>query len=218
MISQENFWNQNAENWTTVMKENLIASRAVTNRALVNEILRKKPKSVLDLGCGEGWLSEPIVDANIGYLGIDGSAKLVEIASRRQTHFEHVPYAKVIADWRPPLAPDMAVFNFSLLEEDIRPLLQSVSNLLKADGVILIQTLQPLNLPVYQNGWNEEDFKSMTVPFEGKMPWYGRTKESWLSLFNDCGLKIDETIEPAMNGKSVSIIFILKPNREVLSV
>ncbi len=218
MISQEKFWNQNAENWTTVMKENLIGSRAVTNIAVVNEILRKKPKFVLDLGCGEGWLSDPIVEAKIRYLGIDGSAKLVEIASHRQTHFEHVSYAKVIAGWRPPLAPDMAVFNFSLLEEDIKPLLQSVASLLKFDGFILIQTLHPLNLPVYQNGWNEEDFKSMTVPFEGKMPWYGRTKESWLSLFTDCGLEIDEMIEPAMNEKPVSIIFILKPNRKVLSV
>lgn len=210
-MSQEEFWNKNAENWAQVVQSDLIASRKVTNPALVTEILQQKPNAVIDIGCGEGWLAEPLKNASIEYLGIDGSKRLVEIASaKRSFSFEHVTYEKLVSGWKPNRLFDLAVFNFSLLDEDISLLLKTTKKLLTANGQILIQTLHPANLPIYQNGWNEEDFKTMTVKFDGTMPWYGRTKEAWLSLFESCGLKLQKTVEPLNEGKPASIIFILK--------
>ncbi|MCM2352211.1 MAG: hypothetical protein NDI63_01250 [Pseudobdellovibrio sp.] len=50
----------------------------------------------------------------------------------------------------------------------------------------------------------------MTIPFNGKMPWYGRTLESWQLLFNDCKFDLIKTTEPDLNGKPSSVIFVLK--------
>ncbi|AZZ35845.1 hypothetical protein CIK05_03190 [Bdellovibrio sp. qaytius] len=208
-MDYEDFWNQNANNWATVINENLIPSRSVTNLAIVSEILSQKPKSVLDIGCGEGWLLAPMTQANIKYMGIDGSFKLIEIANQKAHFFIHVNYKEIINGWQPSEKPDVVVFNFALLDENIMPLLKSVSNFIDNNGAILIQTLHPHNLPNYENGWNEEDFKTMTIPFQGKMPWYGRTKESWISLFELCNLKVNQVVEPSIEGKPASIIFNL---------
>lgn len=207
-MSQENFWNQNAENWAQVIEKNLISSRAVTNSAIIDNVLSLKPSLVLDIGCGEGWLSRPIRDSSVNYYGIDGSKQLIEIALRRGSFFEHVSYEQIINGWRPQQMPDVAVFNFSLLDKDIEELLKAVSTLIKPNGHLVIQTLHPSNLALYQDGWNEEDFKTMAIEFEGKMPWYGRTKESWLSVFDVCKLKVSKIIEPSLNNKPASIIWI----------
>ena len=50
-------WHRNASPWSDAMRANQIESHAlVTNRAIVEAVLRRAPKTVLDVGCGEGWL------------------------------------------------------------------------------------------------------------------------------------------------------------------
>ena len=50
-------WHTNATPWTSAVREQRIESRRlVTDRAIVDAVFSRKPNSVLDLGCGEGWL------------------------------------------------------------------------------------------------------------------------------------------------------------------
>ncbi|MES2803213.1 MAG: methyltransferase domain-containing protein [Bdellovibrionota bacterium] len=217
-MTHKDFWNQNADNWAQVIEQNLIASRTITNAALLNEVLSLKPKFILDIGCGEGWLSQPIIESKIDYLGIDGSSQLIEIALRRGSFFQHITYEQIINGWQPNQHPDLAILNFSLLDKDVEQLLSAVSAFTARDGKIIIQTLHPSNLPVYQDGWNEEDFKTMTIKFQGKMPWYGRTKESWLSVFDACNLKVDKITEPSLNDKFASIIFTLSHKEQLTTI
>lgn len=211
-MSQEKFWNDNANNWAQVIEANLIASRAVTNAAIINEVLSLKPKSALDIGCGEGWLTQALIEKQIQCTGLDGSQNLISIAQqKRPGSFYCVNYTQIAeGKWKPSQPVDAAVFNFSLLEEKLTDLLKQTSEFLTPQGHILIQTLNPKNLVEYRDGWNEEDFKTMTIPFNGKMPWYGRTLESWQSLFNECKLDLVKTTEPDLNGKPSSVIFVLK--------
>jgi 2-polyprenyl-3-methyl-5-hydroxy-6-metoxy-1,4-benzoquinol methylase len=214
-MTNKNFWEKNAQPWNRAIQSHLIESRKVTNPAIVKAITRHKPASVLDLGCGEGWIASQVLPLGIQYTGLDFSLKLIELA--RKSHptgaFEPIGYDELIqGDWKSPLLYDVAVFNFSLFDENLLPLLRKVASVLKPHGAMIIQTLHPkTTLDPYQDGWRIEDFKTFPIPFEGTMRWYGRRLESWEKLFFESGLKIQETIEPLSpeTKKPLSIIFSL---------
>lgn len=65
-------WTANAANWIDILDNNGIESRRlVTNKAIVAAVSGNKPVSVLDLGCGEGWLAKELQEKGIEMTGID---------------------------------------------------------------------------------------------------------------------------------------------------
>jgi 2-polyprenyl-3-methyl-5-hydroxy-6-metoxy-1,4-benzoquinol methylase len=211
----KDFWEKNAQPWNQAIQSHLIESRKTTNPAIISEILKRKPGSVLDLGCGEGWIASQVLPKGIKYTGLDFSPKLVELA--RKSHptgsFESVGYEELIRGaWKNQSLFDVVVFNFSLFDENITPLLRKIASFLNPAGTIVIQTLNPhVALDPYEDGWRTEDFKTFPVPFKGTMRWYGRTLESWERAFAESGLKILETTEPLSpeTRKPISVIFSL---------
>ena len=107
---------------------------------------------------------------------------------------------------------DLIVFNFALFDEDLLPLLRAVRARLAPQGRILIQTLSPAMLDPYEDGWRSEDFRSMSVPFEGTMPWFGRTYESWREVLASAGFTVLREIEPRAAGavKPASLILVAR--------
>lgn len=209
---KNNFWNENVEQWIQVIDSMAIDSRHVTNPALVQTIQDNQLKSVLDVGCGEGWLARSL-PKEIHYTGIDGSEGLVNTARVRSQHlFETVSYADLKSkNWRPRNNVEGVVFNFSLLDEEVGSLLKSVSEFLTPQGKIIIQTIHPcFKLPVYQDGWFTEDFKTMSVDFNNVMPWYGRRLSSWMTKFEASQLQLHQLREPQGDALPTSIIFVLK--------
>lgn len=114
--------------------------------------------------------------------------------------------------WQPKETFEAVVFNFSLFDEKLDTLITKCSNFTKPNGLLIIQTLHPLNLNPYQDGWVIEDFKTSPAQFTGVMKWYGRTLQSWIKLFNLCNLTLKEIVEPSYEEKPTSIIYILKAN------
>ncbi len=48
-------------NWINIIDNNGIESRRlVTNKAIIDAVCKYNPFSVLDIGCGEGWLAKRI--------------------------------------------------------------------------------------------------------------------------------------------------------------
>lgn len=43
----------------------------ITNKAIINEILKLSPRSILDVGCGKGWLLRAIEKEGIHVLSSD---------------------------------------------------------------------------------------------------------------------------------------------------
>jgi len=53
-------WCKNALTWTVAVREGRIESRQITDRAIVDAVLSRSPRSVLDIGCGVGADRSPV--------------------------------------------------------------------------------------------------------------------------------------------------------------
>src|SRR4051812_17347197 len=74
-------WEANAAQWTKVVREGTIESRRlVTDNAVVQAVMDQAPRRVLDLGCGEGWLSRELKSNGAFCVGIDASGELIHAA------------------------------------------------------------------------------------------------------------------------------------------
>ncbi len=54
-------WNANAEKWiTTINNEEIESRKLVTNKAIIDAVMEYHPESIIDIGCGEGWLAREL--------------------------------------------------------------------------------------------------------------------------------------------------------------
>lgn len=49
-------WEENGAEWIKLLDSQGIASRAITNPAIVDTVLSYAFEQICDVGCGEGWL------------------------------------------------------------------------------------------------------------------------------------------------------------------
>jgi 2-polyprenyl-3-methyl-5-hydroxy-6-metoxy-1,4-benzoquinol methylase len=208
-------WGMNARPWTAAVREGQIESRTqVTDRAILDTVLRLKPKSVLDIGCGEGWLSRAVAARSIEVVGIDVVPHLVDAARLAGGGDFRVLSYEDLASGRLQVSMDVAVCNFALIgRESVEGLFAAIPALLTAEGAFVVQTLHPLmvcgDLP-YQDGWRKGSWAGWGKDFISPAPWYFRTMESWISLFVSNGFRVDELLEPVhpVTQKPASAIFV----------
>jgi 2-polyprenyl-3-methyl-5-hydroxy-6-metoxy-1,4-benzoquinol methylase len=211
-------WRSSAAPWTGAVRERRIESRRlVTDRAIVDAVLSRRPRSAIDLGCGEGWLARALAEQGVEVLGVDAVPALID-AAREQGggRFETMSYAQIAAGALQAKA-DVAICNFSLLgEASTEAVLAAVPRLLEPGGALLVQTLHPVvacgELP-YRDGWREGSWAGCGEGFGQAAPWYFRTLGGWLDTFAACGLhvaRIEEPLHPH-SGRPASIIFVLEP-------
>ncbi|HEX5122527.1 MAG TPA: class I SAM-dependent methyltransferase [Rhodanobacteraceae bacterium] len=207
-------WDSNAEAWAGAVREKRIASRrAGTDAAIVAAVLQTKPESVLDVGCGEGWLARELAPHGCRVVGIDASEALVESArTLGGGTFVAMTYDAIAGRASELGAPfDVAVCNFSLLEAELSPLLDALRGVLVTEGRLVIQTVHPWvacgDAP-YVDGWREETFASFGGGFTAPMPWYFRTLASWVAAIGASRFAIRRVAEPvnAETGRPLSLL------------
>ncbi len=207
-------WDSNADAWTDAVRERRIASRrAGTDDAIVAAVLASKPASVLDVGCGEGWLARALAAQRCRVVGIDGSEALVASArSLGGGTFVAMKYEAIGVRAAEIGAPfDVAVCNFSLLDAELAPVLDALRGVLAARGRLVIQTVHPWvacgDAP-YVDGWREETFASFGGGFTAPMPWYFRTLASWVDAIGASRFAIERIVEPvdAESGRPLSLL------------
>lgn len=208
-------WRTNAAAWTSAVREGRIMSRVrVTNRAIIDEIVRRSPHSVLDIGCGEGWLVRALDALGIQAIGVDAVPELIEHAGREGGGTFVVASYDEIAAGALEATADVAVANFSLIgHESVDGMLASVAAMLTRGGALIVQTLHPVTScgpHSYEDGWRAGSWDGFSSDFTDPAPWYFRTTESWTRLLESCGypfVRVVEPIDPA-TGKPASIIFV----------
>lgn len=195
-------WNANAGAWTAAVRGGTIPSRTLgTDAAIVDAVVALRPRRVLDVGCGEGWLARALSERGIEVTGIDGSPALVESARASGGGTFHVCDFASLATAPELLGEryDAIVCNFALLAEDIAPILLTLSGYLTPTGSLVIQTVHPWiarGEGGYEDGWRTETFAGMGAGFVEPMPWYYRTLESWIGVLGGSGFRINGLREP----------------------
>jgi len=212
-------WDSNASAWTEAVREERIASRrAGTDAAIVDTVLRERPGHVIDIGCGEGWFARALGAHGVSVVGIDASAALVAAArALGGGRFEIASYDALDARAEFLGAPfDVAVCNFSLLDDDLLPVLYGIRKLLQAQGALIIQTVHPWTAcgdQPYVDGWRTETFADFGGAFAEPMPWYFRTASSWVRALRDGGFVVERCEEPvdAKSGRPLSLLLVATP-------
>lgn len=212
-------WNINAREWIALIESEGIISRRVTNPAIVSIVNQYAPTKILDLGCGEGWLTRKLASQGFRAYGADAIKELVHHA-RNNGHEEYfqLSYQQIIEGKKIPFQPfDAVVFNFSLYEEnETVALLKQIKPHLSQKGLIFIQTLHPFSMVknglLYKSQWRDNAWKGLPGTFKAPHDWYCRTIEDWLSVFNASGLQVIAIREPLTEDEKspASIIFVLE--------
>lgn len=210
-------WNKNAHEWIKVIDNADIESRKFTNKAILELIGNSPVIKILDVGCGEGWLTRSLGDMGKFVVGLDAIPELLENAEKKgQGTYYQMSYEEIILGNPIPEAPfDAAVFNFCLYQrEGLSQLLRQVKKSLSENGYIAIQTLHPFFLLQndlgYKSQWINDSWKGLPGNFTDGHSWYARTFESWISVFKKAGLQLHQLQEVTNDDhKPISVIFIL---------
>jgi 2-polyprenyl-3-methyl-5-hydroxy-6-metoxy-1,4-benzoquinol methylase len=216
-------WYCNAAPWSRAIRTASIASRKlVTNQAVLDAVSGVSPDSVLDLGCGEGWLASALAERGIRATGVDVVPELIAQAASRAAAMDSQVRPEFLVQDYSAIAQrlwaggrfDAAVCNFSLLGADsVEALLAALPFYLQRPGRLIIQTLHPVaacgELP-YEDGWRAGSWLGFGSDFRDPAPWYFRTIESWQAMLQRCGFEIIERREPTAAGAvtPASIIWI----------
>lgn len=208
-------WHENAKEWVKVIDRAAIPSRElITNQAIIDAILAHSPTSVLDVGCGEGWLARVLAAKGIEVWGIDAVPELIAEAKNRsegRQQFMTASYEDLDTETLPQKF-DLVVCNFSLIGETAtKTFIQKTGTLLNPGGHLLVQTLHPLvscGEQSYIDSWRPGSWAGIDGNFKEAAPWYFRTTSSWVELFMQNGLalvSLKEPLNPA-TGKPASLI------------
>ena len=209
-------WDDAAISWAEALRGRVDPARAVADAAMV-ELVRQVPTGpILDAGCGEGWLARELAAHRHRVTAFDGSPLMLELALREgpgTADYRLLTYDEAAAGPRRMGGVfGTVVFNFSLLDARITPVLSAVGSVLFPYGRILIQAAHPASAlegaDGYRDGWRTLAEAAPGVALPSPVPWYFRTFTTWVLELRRAGLLLVETYEPLdpATGRPVSLI------------
>ena len=212
-------WLANADAWTHIVRSDGIESRRLgTNAAVVAAIAELDPATLLDVGCGEGWLCRTFSERGVACTGVDASPPLVAAAREAGGgDFQEMDYATLAGSDALPGPFDVVACNFALLGEDIVPLLAGLRRRLSPAGRLVVHTVHPwvaCGDGAYADGWRSEDFAAFGAGrFRESMPWFFRTLPRWVADLGEVGLVVESLREPPDpgTGRPLSLLIVAAP-------
>lgn len=208
-------WQDNAEPWSNLIQRQGITSRRISDPAIEHAVVRYQPQRVLDVGCGEGWLCRRLTNRGIHITGMDAIQALVDNARGQHPEGDYRCLTFNALETGLTEFFDLAVCNFSLFgDQSVEQLLAALRARLLPTGALLVQTLHPLMAcdGDYRDGWRETRWPGSSGDFGAAPPWYFRTQENWLALFQRLGYRVslEEPLDPQQK-LPVSVIFHARP-------
>lgn len=208
-------WAKNASPWVTAVQKQQIESRKlVTDHAIINTIAAlPSVNSVLDIGCGEGWLCRKLSTMGFNVMGIDATPALINNARKHDNGRYEVLAYEDVSSHTVSSTFDVAVCNFALLgKESVAALFKAIPPLLNDKAYLVIQTLHPISScgeAEYEDGWREGSWAGFNEDFCDPAPWYFRTIESWRALFLDNGFILAPLTEPVSPSTGIAASLIM---------
>ena len=172
--------------------------------------------AVLDAGCGEGVVARYLAERGATVVGIDLSARLIELAQTQQTE---PPISYAVHDLSQPLpqyahAFDLVVSNLVLNDvADYAGFAATLAAVTKAQGRIILSLTNPYSAVMRQKV--ESYFDSGTAtPYawgEGQVFFYHRTMQAYIAAFRNAGCHLRSLtvlkIEPrtSVSGRTLTL-------------
>lgn len=168
-----------------------------------------KGRRVLDLGCGDGWLSSLIDKAGAQVIGIDGSARLLALAQERYPQLTYVQWD--LAQGLPEQLErfDCVVSTMVLMDiPDLTLLMRDLRSALTEDGRLIFVILHPCFYGYkrhydptsgdwYRKVTNYYDPQTWRVESFGGHNHYHRNLTYYTELLRINGFAITRLFEPA---------------------
>lgn len=208
-------WERNAPFWIRIMREHLDPFRnEVTNATLLNVLPQKGGKRILDVGCGEGYLSRLMAQRKMKVWGVDLSPALIK-AAKEEEQKTPLGISYKVADMRKiPFLPssfDVVVSNQSMHEIDSPQVaLLEFSRLLARKGKLILLFLHPC-FDFWQKKGETTSisghyFKAQKIQkphylvggIQSPAPYFylHLPLEEWVRIINEAGFSIKNILEP----------------------
>lgn len=219
-------WLRQADRWIDLLSEPTQSINKLNSDKNLLKILElKSPKSVLDLGCSDGFLVDYFAKKGLHAVGVDTIEEFIEFAkTSKNGTFLHCDTTNELPNIKElhTLNFDLVVLNHGVfISDDLQSTLLFIKKLLVDDGEVIIQSIHPALLAqsenVYKDSWQAcywelaEEASMLDAPY----PMYIRTFSSWHYLLNKVGLQIKDICEPVLGDakKPDSILFICTKQR-----
>ena len=190
-----------------------ISLLSVTAPCIINEIKAEHPNSVIDVGCGTGYLTYKIKENVEHCVGIDASAESIVIANKYYKtsglHFITSAFDR----FNPEQHFDLCVSNMALTcDPDIDSTLSKMYRVLNKNGKLLIMITHPFFWPKYwgyqDESWFdysseqyiEHDFSISFVKSMGKSTYIHRPLSQYVNAIVSAGFSIEKIDEPYPTG------------------
>ncbi len=185
----------------------------VTSPAIINKLSQyvnsQKNKKILDVGCGTGYLSHELSKVFSSVVGIDISAKSIDVANSLY-HANNLTFqVSSIQNYKHSERFDFCTANMVFMTDPhMGNSLNTIKSLLGPSGVLVFTITHPCFWPKYwkyeDEDWFqynkeifiESDFSTSLSPNIGKTTHIHRSLEKYCSIICESGFTIDSIIEP----------------------
>ena len=189
-----------------------ISYRKVLVPTMMDFIMDCDPSSVIDLGCGSGYLTQEIALLGGSIVGIDLSPKSIELARQHFTDHENVAFEVMLIEDLPkqqlgPFTTGVANMTF-MTALDLDSVVKAVARVLIPGGMLIGAITHPCFWPLYwgydKESWFqyehevlvEAPFRISTSITDIVTTHIHRPLERYLNAFSEAGFEIMDLIEP----------------------
>ena len=172
--------------------------------------------TVLDLGCGSGWLAAHMSKKGAQVIGVDGSERLIELARSRDPSLRwlHHDLRLGLPD---AIAFDLVVSHMVLMDFDpVIPVVSDLARQMTAGQRVVVTLPHPafFNYPTegdgsgsYRKVRNYLKFEEWEIDTFGRHTHFHRPLSFYVQVFSDNGFLLNKLVEP--NHKDHTPVFCL---------
>lgn len=181
----------------------------VTIPCILNELKQLAPQRVLDVGCGTGYLTFLASNFAEQCVGIDISAKSIQIATSTYSNAKVSFHPSLISKYSPGILFDTCIANMVFSSDpDWKSSINSIHNLLVPNGNLLVMLPHPIFWAQYWDISNEPWFDyreeiyiehNFSISFAkslGQATYIHRPLSTYINEICSSGFSLESLIEP----------------------
>lgn len=219
-----NFWNRVADDWWIQVGHEGDNNRILNSDPVLWQFAGAvNGLTVLDAGCGTGYLSKKLRDRGALVTGIDFSERMIEIARARYLDIDFRVDSCNALDTIPECHYDMVIANYVLMDTpDLNGTMRAFARVLKTEGAAIVIFSHPCfpqgsathswtgKWPCYC--WKDSYFeprKNIGTPwahFKSGFIWFHRALSDYWKAFKSAGFMVTDFEEPRITAENYHLV------------